>query len=219
MRYTKENNNQLVMKYAMLLAVVAAGLVTFGVYWLFGTGYQAQPVMVQTESASESGAQLDAPDVKLEGQGSLAELQQLEQSLECQIIYNAPELEAIEGSLFVAKGELRADFLLENADFGQYAASIIVLEDATYSWSQIEGSTYGVKLPTQTLSVMQEDTATDSALPVGLDEDISYDCRVWEAVDYSVFIPPSTVLFQDVAQLEQSGMQYGTIYEEGELPF
>jgi hypothetical protein len=59
-----------------------------------------------------------------------------------------------------------------------------------------------------------ESEQRESSLPVTLDESVRYVCKDWAIVDGSVFNPPSTVLFKDIAVIEAAGMEYGTIYEE-----
>lgn len=123
----------------------------------------------------------------------------------------------LEGTLFVSDGNLRTDFVLESPEYGQYASSVILTDEFLYSWSAIEGSLYGVKIAVAEL----EGSAAEvqSTGPVAIDENISYTCTPWVAVDASVFTPPSTVRFQDMSNIQNAAMEYGTIYEEGELPY
>lgn len=94
-------------------------------------------------------------------------------------------------------------------------SSIIVLENTMYVWTELSGESYGVKMPVTAAGA--DDVPTQE--PVGLDERVQYSCQEWSQVDQSVFIPPTDVLFQDLSEVLQSGMEYGTVYEEGEMPY
>ena len=77
------------------------------------------------------------------------------------------------------------------------------------------GESYGVTFQMQ--STNETDIQTQE--PVKLDERVQYSCQSWERVDQSVFIPPTDVMFQDMSQVLQEGMEYGTVYEEEEMPY
>lgn len=79
-----------------------------------------------------------------------------------------------------------------------------------YLWSEIEGVAYGIKAD---LSKSSEDVPDDKS-PVPLDADVKYDCKPWVNVDNTVFVPQNDVLFQDISEMMQSGMEYGTVYKE-----
>ena len=65
-------------------------------------------------------------------------------------------------------------------------------------------------------SQAQNEAAPETNEPIALDTPVNYDCKPWLAVDPSIFIPPTDVLFTDYASVMGAGMEYGTIYEEGE---
>jgi len=204
------------MKYVLILGVVAIALVSFSVYFIFGSGSDS---VVSEFSAQESGVETEGGSMAqeqsefIEGLGTFADLQALRKDFECQVRYDLSAEESIEGTMFIADGKVRTDFLMESDELGDYAASAILLDDYVYSWSAIAGSSYGIKIAMADLQ--NTDEQLDSAVPVAFNEDISYTCTDWPQVDHSVFIPPGTVQFQEVS----ADMEYGTIYEEGELPF
>ena len=91
---------------------------------------------------------------------------------------------------------------------------MIMVDDVMYTWSEIDGQQYGVK--------MDVSKATDTSEvydqgPIKAGEPVNYTCKLWQSVDASVFVPPSTVLFQDMNTLMQTGMEYGTVYNKGEF--
>lgn len=200
------------MKKVLLLAAGAIAIFVFAVLYLYGDSQETvQPMVEQTVSDTTEATTRQS----LSGVGSFAELQNMTDDFECQITYDTANEEDVDGTLFLSDGNLRADFLMNNIEFGQYAASVIVLPDYTYSWSQIEGSAYGVRL--QTADVKSQSIGNESALPVTMNDTVRYVCEEWVSVDGSVFTPPDTVLFKDATAIEAAGMEYGTIYEE-ELP-
>ncbi len=73
---------------------------------------------------------------------------------------------------------------------------------------------YGIQM---SLEGDENDEIVGSNEPVARDEMVDYSCTVWTNIDKSIFEPPSTVLFRDPSMLMQEGMEYGTIYEEGEF--
>jgi hypothetical protein len=138
-----------------------------------------------------------------------------EDNLECQI-NTVDNSVTNEGTFFVADQKIRGDFITESPDMeGSSVSSIIVIDETMYVWTELDGESYGVKFQTQSTA----DSNVQTQEPVGLDERVEYSCRNWERVDQSVFIPPTDVMFQDMSQVLQEGMEYGTVYEEGERPY
>jgi hypothetical protein len=145
----------------------------------------------------------------------MAELIARNESLECQLTYIPNPLEAeITGSLFTADGKVRGDFLVPTPDLnGQMLSSVIFDGTTLYSWSEIEGELYGFKIDSDSFVPEQ---GSDTA-PIPEDTEVQYTCLTWPAVDYTIFEPPSSVLFTDMTDF--SGvMETGTIYKtEGEF--
>jgi len=207
------------MKYVGILAVGAFVLVGFAYYTLF-----AGPTAPEAPERSAAGTSfgdaapinpLDQEREEFAGAGTLANLVARNQSLECQLTYIPNPLEdEITGSFFTADGKVRGDFLVSTPDLnGQMLSSVIFDGDTLYSWSEIDGELYGFKLSTNSfVSDEENDTA-----PIPDDTEVQYDCLTWPAVDYTIFEPPTSVLFTDMTDF--SGvMETGTIYEaEGEF--
>ncbi len=200
--------------FLLVGAVVVGGLAVFG---LFGGGVTPQNQQQDTTSSE----QLSTDEVVVEkktftGLGTLEELQNLGENVECTIQYESPEMsEPVTGTYFVAGDNVRGDFELFIPELGGMSlSSVIFTNDMFYSWSEIAGQTYGVKMSTENFS---DTEASDRQEPIPSNVDLSYDCTEWQNVDYSIFEVPGDVLFRDVSQLLQGGMEYGTIYEEGEF--
>jgi hypothetical protein len=204
------------MKNIGILSVLALVLVGFGYFTLFATPANETASNAAKEQAAFSVESEQAEVVqKIEprkGVGSLDSLRLLNENLECKISYTpSEESSVIEGTYFVSKGNMRGDFLIPSPDLsGQVLSSMIIEGTTMYVWSEIEGETYGVKMPLSLLS----DNSIETNEPVALDVDVAFDCVEWEYVDTTVFIPPSDTLFQDTSSLLGSGMEYGTLYEQ-----
>jgi hypothetical protein len=203
------------MKYVMILGALALAVVGFAAFALFGSG-PTEPAVTSTGSAPAEVQPSDATaDQPLTGRGSLNDLMALSADLECELRYQPSDQSAsVDGTYFVSNGQMRADFLVWSAELGNQVSSMIVRSDTTYVWSEIDGETYGMSFETALLQEGENEVA-DSAV-VSMDDEVEYTCRAWRNVDPSVFLPPSDVRFQDYSDLMQQGMQYGTIYEEGQ---
>lgn len=199
--------------FLLLAAILVGGLALFG---LFGDGFDKQENTRVDEGDEISQLEEPAEPETYAGIGTLTDLQNLNTPLECRITYNAPEFQTpVEGTYFVAGTNVRGDFELEIPELGGTSlSSVIFTESMFYSWSEINGQTYGMKMPVDRMAEVESEDVRE---PVPANVDVSYDCVSWKQVDYSIFEPPSQVLFQDMTTLMQGGMEYGTIYEEGEF--
>ena len=167
-----------------------------------------------TETVS-SQEEKPAPE-PFSGSGTLASLMNRGESLECTISYQVTNSPAVEGTYFVNDGRIRGDFITTVPEMGgDVLSSLIMADGEMYSWSDIGGQQYGVKV---VLSETSEAATTPQGVtpPVPNDATVVYDCRPWLIVDNSIFEPPSSVLFQDYSSVMGAGMEYGTIYNEGE---
>jgi len=203
------------MKYLIGLGAATVFVILFAYFWLFsGNDLQtAQEEMDQTVAELETQSAGKPKDVELNGFGSMNDLLSRDISLECQITTIDNDV-ASEGTYFVADQKMRGDFITDSPDFaGAAVSSLIVTTDTMYVWTELDGESFGAKFPLDT------ETDIQTQEPVKLDERVKYACQNWEQVDQSVFIPPSDVLFQDMTKAQQGGMEYGTVYEEGELPY
>ncbi|MEN9922440.1 MAG: hypothetical protein RL097_717 [Candidatus Parcubacteria bacterium] len=205
------------MKNIAILAVVAIALLTFGYITLFSTPAQKmadEAVEVAAELSLESASTTVVSAVR-QGSGSLEMLRLLGEDLECTVVYiDSNEETTVEGTYFVSAGNMRGDFLTPTPDLsGQVLSSMIINDSYFYVWTEIEGQSYGIKTDLS----LPSDATLDAREPVPLDDIVMYNCKPWKNVDRTVFVPPSTVLFQDSNELMQGGMEYGTIYEELEI--
>lgn len=204
------------MKIVLLLTLGAIIIVAAFVYGLFGS--QSNPSEL-TDGAAQPADMIESeaePENKIvTGESTLAELAARQENLECRISY-VPEdtINPVVGTYFVSGGDIRGDFEIETAELGSFVSSIIYTDNMFYSWSEIQGQMYGVKVNTSLFDQVGEESLNE---PVPMDTSVSYECFPWVAVDGSVFIPPSEVLFQDLSTILERGMEIGTMYEEGEF--
>lgn len=208
------------MKKLTILGIISLLLVVYGYYIIFSPSSDT-PKMVLEHSNVEVVGAVDSEIVLVEprkGTGTLESLRVLNEDLECAISYTPRNLVTeVEGTFFVSDGNIRGDFLTESPDLsGRILSSMIIKDTTMYTWSEIEGEAYGMKIDLTTT----EAEAAETKQPVSLSADVKYDCKNWENVDRTVFVPPSDVLFQDMSELMKAGMEEAIIYEEGEgVPF
>jgi hypothetical protein len=205
------------MKYLVGLGGATLIVVILAYFWLF-SGSELQTAQ---EEMNEAVVQLEAqsgdktPEAELNGFGTMNDLLGRERDLECQIT-TIDNSVASDGTFFVADEKIRGDFITDSPDLEGSSVSSIIIDDGTmYVWTEIMGESFGVKSQLQTTSEIDIQTQE----PVGLDERVKYSCQKWKQVDQSIFTPPADVLFQDVSQVLQGGVEYGTVYEEGEMPY
>lgn len=199
------------MKNVLILVVVAAAVVGFAYFALFSTPANelaGEAEQTAEELSVESMAQSVVSEPK-QGKGTLESLRLLNEDLECTIVSEGDQSK-VEGTYFVSEGSVRGDFLTPSPDLsGQILSSVIIDNGMMFSWSEIEGEMYGVKLNLATVNEQE----TRSNEPVSMNSEVDYDCKPWKNVDRTVFVPPATVLFQDTSDLMKAGMEYGTVYE------
>lgn len=202
------------MKKVLIASGVLAVLMLLVVtYFLFGGGGQPEETTQEPVATSTVGT---APESeRLFGTGSLTSLMALSRPLECGIRYTSDVTEtAVEGTYFTAGGLLRGDFIVPGLATGS-VSSLIVRDETLYTWSVIDGQSYGMKVDLATLAaVKQSETAPETNEPVPLDAPVKYDCVTWGTVDNSIFAVPTDVLFTNYTDIMNMGMEFGTIYEE-----
>lgn len=131
------------------------------------------------------------------------------QALECAITYIPNPVESeITGTIFTFAGQLRGDFVVPSPDLtGQIVTSVIIDDTTIWQWTDIDGQVIGSQQPlTSDESVLQRLVA-----PIGLTQDVQYNCLTWPNIDRTVFNPPPTVLFTEATTVQP---ETGTIYLE-----
>lgn len=205
------------MKIIIPLLIAGVVVVVLFFYGLFGG-----PTDKNNSSSTDDAAVIDNQDApnanpkKLSGETTFDALATLGQNLECRISYDDPErTEPVVGTYFVSNGQIRGDFEVPAPELGnEVVSSIIISGGQFYSWSEIDGEAYGIKATISNDEFGKEDMTHQ---PVPDDASVSYECTEWKNVDESIFVPPADVLFQDMADLFEAGMEYGTVYEAGEF--
>ena len=150
----------------------------------------------------------------ISGTGSMSSLLARAENLECSVSYTAPENNiTTEGTFFTSRERLRGDFIVSGTPT-ETLSSVILKENTLYSWTEIEGEKYGMKI---SLELLQEsksnESAPDAREAVPLDAAVAYTCVPWDVIDGSIFEPPADVLFKDYVDLMNVGMEFGTVYE------
>lgn len=204
------------MKYIKILGLVAV-IVAISAYFLifYVPDKDTDKTSIQTnEIQSQETLAKTKTKGPFAGTGSLSSLRDLNENIECTISYKPNEqAEVTEGTYFVSEGKIRGDFLVESPDLtGKILSSMIIDGEFLYSWTEIDGQAYGAKIAVSKLN----EQSNNVNQPMSLDTDVKYNCKPWDNVDGSIFLPPSKVLFQDMNELQKAGMEYGTTYEAGE---
>lgn len=203
----------------LLLLSIGGAVVVGGValYMIFGT--QTEKALTTDGEQMETEEQTNEAVAKpMSGTGSLTSLLAFGQNLECSIQYTPKVAGAAstEGTYFTSRGRMRGDFVVESMGT-QMVSSIIIDEKDMYSWSEIDGQKYGMKMTLSELETSQkDDNAPEANEAVPLDESVKYSCKPWVNVDGSVFEPPTDIIFTDYSAVMNKGMEFGTTYEGGE---
>jgi len=198
-------------KYVSILVVLAGVVAFFAYYLIFSAPAPKVSELADENEVSMEEEQRPPKQEAFSGAGTLQGLQLRGEDIECTVSYAQSGAESeIEGTFFVSQGNVRGDFLVPSPDLtGEILSSMIMDKDYLYTWTEIDGQAYGAKMAVLVMASEQ----TDANLPVSLQTDVNYDCKPWENVDSSVFIPPGKVLFRDMSELQKAGMEYGTTYE------
>lgn len=203
------------MKYISILGILAILVAVFAYYTLFSGPNRSMP---QQADQSEIVIEQEQTTNKWEprsGVASLKELMNLGNNIECSISQKADgtegENESFEGTYFVSNSSIRGDFLTQSPDLnGQILSSMIIDGSHMYMWSNIDGQSYGMKMSLSELNQHEEDDNNS----ISLSDEVEYNCKQWENVDNTIFLPPADVLFSDFGEHMKTGMEYGTIYAE-----
>lgn len=202
-------------KILIVSTLVALALALLAIFLLFKPSAKVVDNNDSLSTVGNSTSDTNANTAPIHGKGSLTSLLALAKNLECTISYIASTSEpAIEGSYFVSDGKMRGDFVIPN-EGNDIVSSLIVVNDMLYSWSMIDGQSYGMKMSlAESQKVKNDDNAPDSNEAVPLEADVDYTCKPWLIVDGSIFEPPSDVLFKEYDSAVQRGMEDGMIYSQ-----
>ena len=189
------------------IVVLASLLAGLAAYLLFRNA-PAETVTEAPVVPKEEVAKVVTPTT---GQSSLSALATLGQNLECSIVYEAKEGidHKTEGTYFTSLGRMRGDFVVSGQK-EQAVSSVIIKEGFMYSWTEVAGEKYGMKVE---LATVPEVGAPPTREPVPLADEVSYKCQPWENVDGSVFEVPTDIIFTDYSAVMNQGMEYGNSYE------
>jgi hypothetical protein len=203
------------MKNIIILVVVAALVAGTALYaLLFHKPVETNTTEEEQVTDVVEESQTEEQEESFSGAGPLSSLLSYGKNLECVINYIPNEYEqVVTGTYFVSGTSVRGDFLINSEDLGGQVLSSIILNDGTfYSWSTINNMSYGMKAD---IAAMSTGAGSETIKqPVPQDARVEYTCDTWNPVDGSVFVPPSSVKFQDYSALLETGMEYSTIYKE-----
>lgn len=163
-------------------------------------------------SNGEATSTIEVKPTVIVGEGSLDSLANRGENLECSILYKKDDIsgQTLEGSYFTSLKRMRGDFIMPEGG----VSSVIVQDGFMYTWSVIDGQKYGMKVNLDELKKSKASTTPDTREPVPLESNVKYDCKPWNSVDGSIFVPPTDIVFTEFSDVMNGGMEYGTIYED-----
>ncbi len=201
------------MRKILLLSIGGALVVGGAAFFMMtqGKSPKGEEVTTATTTPVVSNAETTT---SFSGNGSMVSLLARAENLECSVSYYAEENgTATEGSFFTSRNRLRGDFVVTGTGIGT-VSSVILKDDTLFSWTEIEGEKYGMKINLSELEESKKnENSPDAREAVPLDAPVTYNCTPWLTVDGSIFEPPTDILFKDYADLMNVGMEFGTIYE------
>lgn len=200
-------------KSLLILTVFAVILLLIALLFLFKD--DSGKDIKYEKSENNSAIEEIKDDIPTIGEASLKDLLSKGVNMECGIKYKVDgSTEDVQGTYFTGYGKMRGDFIIDIS--GKESVSSMILDgDVLYSWSEIDGEKYGVKIDTKVVAEQQsQGQAPETNEPVPLEDVVNYDCKPWAKVDESIFEPPSDIIFKDFNSIINAGMEFGTIYEE-----
>jgi len=200
------------MSKKVIFSVIGVLLVIFLVVLFSGTNKKEVTLNNEGSTSSKDEAVKTEKTFPLSGDSTIQNLVMQNKSFECAITYNETEVDgstgSTEGNIFTNEGRLRGDFIIET-ETDPIVYSMVIKDQTMFSWSEIDGEKYGVKV---NLENKKEDVGSKE--PVSLEDKVSYDCKVWDNIDNSVFETPNDIVFTDFDDILKKGMEYGNIYED-----
>jgi hypothetical protein len=199
-----------------ILGISLVALLAAGVFAFYSFSNESDEVKGVPNGEVEVAEQVKTEPVALVGKDSLSALMERGENLECTISYDSGDISSgkVEGTYFTSRGRIRGDFLTPEAGAGS-VSSIILRDNTLYTWTEIEGEKFGMKIDLSTLEESKsEEENLEAKEIVPLDAEVDYDCKEWENLDGSVFEPPTDVIFRDFSDIMNTGMEFGTSYGE-----
>jgi hypothetical protein len=199
--------------FALVVSVVAVAVLVAVLYLVFSGSERSS----SEDNISSSPVGIEkAPETQpTSGTATLASILERGEALECSINYTDDNSgQVVEGTYFTKAGAVRGDFVVPGIN-GTMVSSMIVRDGFMYSWSEIEGETYGMKINLETLAEQKAtNTGPDTRETVPMDSSVNYNCKAWLNLDDSIFETPTDVLFKDYIDVMNVGMEFGTVYDE-----
>jgi hypothetical protein len=159
------------------------------------------------ETAPENATTPTPEDETTTGKGSLLGLLALGRSQECTFVVRTDGM-VQEGTAFYDGDNARVDTLIKGAATEDIASYMIMDKRSStmYIWGSAQGD-QGIKmtLPSEgdTTTVPMNNPQTPTSVPtVTPDMGVDYTCKPWR-VDGSVFVPPATIEFMDMSELQK----------------
>ena len=198
-------------KQTIVIAVVLLLVAASGYYFVNSSSEQSTP---NIENQEQSESTNDAPSLsdRLQGRGSLMSFLGLGRTVRSTYSHSDTEANVTSEGEFFYDGtseKFRVDSTTKD-DSGTYIMHMINDGEFAYLWSEGEDEPFAMKM---SADVHSEANAQEFAGPtddsnrqVSVDAEVEYDCDSWR-VDSSKFVPPSDVVFTDMAAMMKEMME------------
>lgn len=183
----------------IIAIVVALAVIGGGAFIITNNGNDENGSQASTASSDSPKQGDDAAEIS-----TIKELVSRNKDVTCTFSGTEQDGAKNSGTVYVSKGRMNGDFILEPA--GKPVQKSHIIQDGTYQYVWIDGKSEGTKIKLSAMeSLVDEEKAKQQAQqPVDQDKKFDFSCSDWN-VDESVFTPPSNVTFSDLsAQLEQA---------------
>ncbi len=190
---------------AVVLLVAAAGG-----YYLVTNNQSSSPAMVGNDDGPNQPETAENTFTGKKGMGSLMGLMGFGQNTMCTFSYvDSSTGQTSSGEFYYDGGnqKFRVDSSTQ-ADGAVYVTHMINDGDFAYVWSEGEEENFAMKMSADMSgdANTQDYDSSEPNKPVSMDQEVEYDCNSWR-VDNSMFIPPSSIEFMDMASMMQAAME------------
>lgn len=189
---------------AKMLIGILVGIIIIGggVWWLSNEPDQdASGTTGTTETVTTEDDVTPPETTTMEGTASMRELIARDEAMTCTFSFASTDGVSGDGTGYFAGDERMRMESTVTQDGETYEVDYIINDDTMYMWGNTAQGTFGMQM-----TLTESDAAaSESDIPVGVDDDITYSCSSW-SVDESLFEIPTEVEFMDMSTMMQ-GMQ------------
>ena len=179
------------MNKNLIIGLVIGGLVLAGGgYWLLNRSSTSP----QNDAVTETGK---SPEMEKK---SFKDLLAIGSNQQCTF---ADQESGSSGRIYTGNGNARGDFDSQ-AEGSKSTSHMIVDSKHMYIWTDQEAK--GFKMSRDSVEKVQKNLPTNNPKTVDINKKVDYKCSSW-SVDASVFVPPSTMQFEDYSAMMEEAQK------------